>query len=211
MTLFDTVSICNGDTYLVNNSVYTNSGDYIDSIINSNGCLSFIYTNLTVGDSLIVTISQLGSVLESTVSGGFMLYDYLWNNFANTPNININSNGLYWLVITDSLSCPNDTVFYDVTDFNTSVSELGFHDINIYPNPSRDIFNIEFSSFISQDIQLRIINFIGDIVFVDNLENYIGQYKKKVSLKEYSKAIYFLEIQSDKGIVNKKLILQEII
>ena len=41
-----------------------------------------------------------------------------------------------------------------------------------------------------------------------NLNNHIGKYSNSISLEKYSKAIYFLEIQTDDGIVNKKLILQ---
>ena len=207
-TLFDTVSICKGSTYIVLNSAYTNSGDYIDSIVNSNGCFSFIYTNLSVGNPLSVTISQVGSVLESTVSGGFMPYDYLWNNSATTPNITISSNGLYWLLVTDSLSCPNDTAFYDVTDFHTSISELGVDALSIYPNPSSNLFNIEFTSYIKQSLVVRLVNVIGGDLLKDILADFEGDYKKTIDLSSYSKGIYFLKIETNSGIINKKLILQ---
>ena len=39
------------------------------------------------------------------------------------------------------------------------------------------------------------------------MENYIGKYNKQISLKEYPKAIYMFEIQTDYGIVNQKIIL----
>jgi hypothetical protein len=208
-TLFDAISICNGETYVVNNSVYTNSGNYIDSIINSNGCLSIIYTNLTVSNPLSVTIAQVvGSVLESTVSGGIMPYDYLWNNFATTPNITISSNGSYWLVVTDSLSCPNDTAFYGVTNFQTSISELGVDALSIYPNPSSDLFNIEFTSYVKQSLVVRLVNVIGEYILEDKLADFEGDYKRTINLSPYSKGIYFLEIETYDGIINKKLILQ---
>jgi len=208
-TLFDTVSICNGDTYIVLNSVYTNSGNYIDSIVNSNGCFSLIYTNLTVSNPLSVTIAQVvGSVLESTVNGGIMPYDYLWNNFATTPNITISSNGSYWLVVTDSLSCPNDTAFYEVTNFQTSISEFGVDALSIYPNPSSDLFNIEFTSYVKQSLVVRLVNVIGGYILEDKLADFEGDYKRIINLAPYSKGMYFLEIETYDGIINKKLILQ---
>jgi len=91
---------------------------------------------------------------------------------------------------------------------HTSVEDFNIDRFVIYPNPSRDMFNVEFTSLITQTLQVRIINSLGDIVFIDNLENYIGQYKKQINLNEYSKGIYFLEIQTNDGIINKKLILQ---
>ena len=91
---------------------------------------------------------------------------------------------------------------------HTSVEDFNIDRLVVYPNPSRDMFNVEFTSLITQTLQVRIINSLGDIVFIDNLENYIGQYKKLINLNEYSKAIYFLEIQTNDGVINKKLILQ---
>ena len=81
-------------------------------------------------------------------------------------------------------------------------------DLVIYPNLSRDIFNIEFTSLLRQNLEIRIINSIGDIVYLENLDNYTGDYNKAINLKEFSKALYFLEIITDNGVVNKKLILQ---
>jgi hypothetical protein len=80
--------------------------------------------------------------------------------------------------------------------------------IQIFPNPSRDIFNLTFTSNEKQDLEIRIINVIGERVFVENKQQFIGQYTKQINLGEYPKAIYFLEIETDDGVITKKLILQ---
>jgi hypothetical protein len=46
------------------------------------------------------------------------------------------------------------------------------------------------------------------VLVTESLEQFIGEYTKQINLKEYSKGIYFLEIKTDAGIINKKLILQ---
>jgi hypothetical protein len=204
----DTVSICNGESYIVLNSVYTTTGNYADSIFTSNGCLSITNTNLTVGLALNSSITQAGSVLESTVSGGFMPYDYLWSTLTTTEDITISSNGLYWLVVTDSLSCPIDTSYYDATNFPTSVSELGIGALSIYPNPSSDIFNIEFTSYSRQSLVVRVVNILGEYILEDKLDDFEGKYVQSINLDNYSKGSYFLEIITDQGVINKKLILQ---
>ena len=86
---------------------------------------------------------------------------------------------------------------------NSSIEEL-----SIYPNPSRDIFNIAFISNEKQDLEIRIINVIGENIFIESKQQFIGEYTKQISLGEYPKAIYFLEIETDDGVINKKLILQ---
>ena len=80
--------------------------------------------------------------------------------------------------------------------------------LDIYPNPSRDIFNISFTSDEIQNLKVRIINVIGEEIMEDNLEQFIGEYTKQFDLTIHSKGIYFLEIETKDGVINKKLILQ---
>ena len=82
------------------------------------------------------------------------------------------------------------------------------NNLDVYPNPSKNIFNISFSSEIMQDFKLRIINLIGAEIYTEKREGFIGEYTKRISLANYGKGIYFLEIETNNGIVNKKLILQ---
>jgi hypothetical protein len=42
----------------------------------------------------------------------------------------------------------------------------------------------------------------------DDLQQFIGEYTKQINLHENAKGIYFLEIETNDGVVNKKLILQ---
>ena len=91
---------------------------------------------------------------------------------------------------------------------DTDINELDIVDLTIYPNPSRDIFNITFESNKKQNLEIRIINVIGDRVFIESKQQIIGEYTKQINLAEYPKAIYFLEIETDDGVINKKLILQ---
>jgi Leucine-rich repeat (LRR) protein len=206
--VYDTISICNGASYGVINSVYTNAGDYIDSTLNSNGCVSVIYTHLTIELALNSSITQVGSLLESTVSGGVGSYTYLWNNLATTPDITISSTGSYWLIIMDSLLCPIDTAYYEVINLPTDMSEIGINNLSIYPNPSKDVFNINFTSAQEQNLKVRVLNIIGEEFIIENLQEFIGKYTKQIDLNNNSKGIYFLEITTNNGVINKKLIFQ---
>jgi len=88
-------------------------------------------------------------------------------------------------------------------DGGASISNL-----DIYPNPSRDIFNISFVSDEIQTLKIRIINLIGKEVYKEKLEEFIGEYTKSINLKEFERSLYFLEIETNKGVINKKLVLQ---
>ena len=80
--------------------------------------------------------------------------------------------------------------------------------MNIFPNPSRDVFNVAFNSERKQSIEVRVVNLVGEIIFTENLEDFEGEYTHSFNLSEYSKGIYLLELDTENGIVHKKLILQ---
>ncbi|MDB9809160.1 M12 family metallo-peptidase [Flavobacteriales bacterium] len=82
------------------------------------------------------------------------------------------------------------------------------NNLTVYPNPSRDIFNVSFTSDTKQNLKVRILNVIGEELINENLEQFIGEYTKQINLSENAKGIYFLEIETNDGIINKKLILQ---
>jgi hypothetical protein len=80
--------------------------------------------------------------------------------------------------------------------------------LDIYPNPSRDIFNVSFTSEDIQDLKVRILNVVGEELINEDLQQFIGEYTKQIDLTNNAKGIYFLEIETNDGVVNKKLILQ---
>jgi hypothetical protein len=70
------------------------------------------------------------------------------------------------------------------------------------------MFNISFNSETIQDLSIRILNVVGAEVYLENKEEFIGEYTKQINLNDYGKGIYFLEIETSTGVINKKLILQ---
>ena len=80
-------------------------------------------------------------------------------------------------------------------------------DLSVYPNPSRDIFNVNFISDEIQDLQIRIINVLGNVIYVEDKHQFVGEYVKQIDINKYGKGIYFLEIETDNGIINKKIVL----
>jgi len=66
-------------------------------------------------------------------------------------------------------------------------------------------------SFISEDIQnlkVRLLNVVGEVIISEDLQQFIGEYTKQINLTNNAKGIYFLEIETEDGVLNKKLILQ---
>ena len=45
-------------------------------------------------------------------------------------------------------------------------------------------------------------------IISDDLQWFVGEYSKEIDLTNNKKGVYFLEIETDGGIINKKLLLQ---
>ncbi len=91
---------------------------------------------------------------------------------------------------------------------NSQEIDVLIDNIQIFPNPSRDVFNITFISETPQDLKVRVLNIVGGVMIAEDLEQFVGNYTKQINLKENAKGIYLLEIETDDGIISKKLILQ---
>ena len=61
---------------------------------------------------------------------------------------------------------------------------------------------------IEQTVRIKIFNLMGSEIYKEEKENFIGEYIKQINLEKYNKGVYLLEIYTQNGIVNKKLILQ---
>ena len=59
-----------------------------------------------------------------------------------------------------------------------------------------------------QNLTLRVFQVVGSDIVFENLEQFIGKYTKQIDLRRNARGIYFLQIENDDGIINKKLILK---
>jgi hypothetical protein len=87
------------------------------------------------------------------------------------------------------------------------LQSLSLNSLEIYPNPSRDVFNIELSTEKTQQIEIRVVNSIGQEIHRERVE-VENMYTEQIDLSDYSKGIYNLTIKTSDGISNHKLILQ---
>ena len=82
------------------------------------------------------------------------------------------------------------------------------NNLNVYPNPTNDIFNVSFVSKDIQTLSIRVLNIVGEVIHTESLEQFIGEYTKQITLGDNSKGIYFLEISNNHITTNKKIIVQ---
>ena len=86
-----------------------------------------------------------------------------------------------------------------------SINDVDFlnKNIDIYPNPSAGIFNIEMKNI--SDFHYEIFDISGKSI-TNKIEVTLNSFE--INLSKYSHGIYFLKLQSNEGVITKKLIVK---
>ncbi|MBI4947900.1 MAG: T9SS type A sorting domain-containing protein [Bacteroidetes bacterium] len=157
---------------------------------------SFTITSPTCGNNN-------GSV-TATTGGGTSPYTYSWSNGNTTATVT----GL-----TGSLA---DTIIVTITDANnctlidTAIVQCATgienYDLQnrfiIYPNPNNGTFAIETKE---KKYELVIANVLGEKIYSSKIN--LG--KSEIDLSNQPNGIYFMQIKTDQGTANKKLIINK--
>ena len=80
--------------------------------------------------------------------------------------------------------------------------------LNLYPNPTRGLFNISFVSEELDNFEITIVDAFGKIVSNEAQQNFIGEYTKQVDLSAYPRGIYMVQIKTQDSFVSKRIVLQ---
>jgi len=71
---------------------------------------------------------------------------------------------------------------------------------SVFPNPSKDVFNILFESTNEATIPLQIFNGIGQLVFEKDISSKKGKNSYRVDLSEFSSGVYFLKMKPESSL-----------
>ena len=191
------------DSFIWNGNLFNQSGVFYDTISSSNGCDSIQRLNLTIINSPIIFIIQNASQLTTNVQAA----QFLWSTGENTASIIPPSSGIYWCIGYNSYGCASDTAFFSYNIVVSLLNEIE-NSIRIFPNPTFGVANIFFTVSIPQELNVRILNLLGEEVSQDLLSQYVGDYTSKINLSLNANGVYFLQIETADGLINRKLILK---
>ena len=194
-TLYETDLIVKCDSYTwIDGNTYTASNNTASyTLTNSVGCDSILNLNLIINESSSGTDTQFATESYTWIDGETYTESNSTATFTLT-NIN-NCDSIVTLDLTINSSS-------EINTFNKQ------YEIQIFPNPSRDIFNLMFTSEQAQTMIVKVVNMIGEEIFSDELTEFVGKYTKVIDMNTQSKGVYLLKITTSKGGINKKIILQ---
>ncbi len=125
-------------------------------------------------------------------------------------NINLNHGTTVYFLVTSLSGTETGTYLLDV-DITKSISGIENNNnttiINVYPNPTSDVLNIDLSGFKGNVNKVTLTGMDGKIVYsILSPEN---QRVNSIPVENLAYGIYFIYIQTDNGIVSKRIEVQK--
>ena len=116
------------------------------------------------------------------------------------------SNVLVWWTTNSTIREAGWSLNYSVD--GVSVEETAFENLNIFPNPTNGMLNINFYAEKQGLINVKLISISGQVIFNDILTSSNGSYKGLYDLNNQPKGVYLLSIISDTEKIDRKIILK---
>ena len=82
----------------------------------------------------------------------------------------------------------------------TAIAENTITDaLTIFPNPTKGVVTLRFETLVAQDVNVNILNSLGQQIYSNHLTNHIGLVNEKIDLSSFSEGLYFAKITTNKG------------
>ena len=176
-----------------------------------NGCYGYDSVMVTVNPlpamPVITNVFAAAQLICNETSGlQWYLNDTLLTGETNQA-ITYSQNGDYTVTFTDANGCTSISNISTVVD--VSVEELrGIVSLNIFPNPSNGILNLNIVSKENTIINVSVIDLQGREVFSHNGLDVLGELNKELDLNHLTKGLYSLVIKDRSGLTSTKLIIE---
>ena len=103
------------------------------------------------------------------------------------------------IIALESYMYPNGTITTSCFDATATIENTIADALTIFPNPTKGMVTLRFETLEIQDIEIQIVNSIGQQVYTNHLNKHIGLVNEKIDISSFSEGLYFVKITTDKG------------
>ena len=198
------VSECTAYTVPSGNTTYTTAGTYTvnDTIPNAQGCDSLLTIALTIQGQVDTSTTTTGFTITSNATG----VSYQWIDCGNNnapivgdtnASYTATANGDYAVVVTDG-NCSDTSACVSIIGVGVEDHGNISNAVSIYPNPAFNALTINTDNLNINS--LSIVSLTGQTVKIETTTT------KTMDVSDLPSGVYFLQVQTDKGMVNKRFI-----
>ena len=183
---------------------------YQVTVTDSKSCTAT--TSVVIGEpaaALSATTSKTNTTATALPVGGTSPYTYTWSTSPaqNTATATGLAKGTYTVTVKDANLC-NTTATVTVLGPNSiETISAGITTLNVYPNPSNGVFNLEVSLKDASDLTISVSDIAGRKAF-ETTEKNVTDLTKQISLNNLSKGIYIVNIKTATGSANQRIVIE---
>lgn len=191
------------------NVSYATAGNYQVTLVatNASGSSSSLTKTIVVSPVITPSITVNSNTLtSSSATGNQWYYNNTIINGSTAQTYVATQSGNYYVKAGNSLCALNsDTININV--IGVRENSLNAY-VNIFPNPTSGLVNIELSEFSEGSLQLEILNMGGQLITNRKIVYCTMKCIKSVDLSIYPKGEYLIKIKTTEGEITKKIILK---
>ena len=176
---------CSGGNYPSKNAC--NTGMYCVTVRNGI-CIASDTINIIVNQPPTVYLgSDMVVATSAVLDAGNAGASFSWSTGETSQMITVTTTGQYLVTVTDHNGCTaSDTIYVDVLSNVPKLAAANFQ-VSIYPNPSNNgSFTLSFNTEQKGNGEVNIMNTLGLLVYNERLENFQGNYNKKISKENFA-------------------------
>ena len=190
--------------------VYSSPGLYSAELIvgNALGADTMLLNDLVEVQSLPTAAFDQSLNNESTIvldNQSTQADSYSWDfgdgNSAMTPNPShtYQQSGTYMIRLIASNSCGQDTSIQSVDIIITSIEDPSrFAALKIFPNPGSGLFTISAKGSITDQVNLEVLNILGQSIYREDLGDHWGTQLHLVDLQDQPEGSYLFKFSTQK-------------
>lgn len=151
--------------------------------------------NTPLGTTSIIVNNNTNGALICLSAGGIILGTGISDGISATIVIPSATAGTIDVVATAYNKMPYSGVINVNTTTGIGENAAADFNVSVFPNPSTNgSFTLNFNVVNGSDVEVRILNVLGSVVYSENLKNFKGTYNKKITLENVSEGIYFTDV-----------------
>ena len=196
-----------------------NGTELASALVNISEGESFINLGFEVpeGENLYLTtdfeinfdnIGQAGPRLQRSSEN--VNYPYVIADYVSINNSNYGTAWYYyfydWKISTPTQLCSSErTPVIALLDPNLPTVDFGkTNDVKVFPNPSKGDMTLELNFEITEQVQLRMTDLTGKVIFEKNTQNPLTL----LDLNDFPKGVYMLQVIHAEHVFSGKIVLQ---
>ena len=151
----------------------------------------------------------------STSAGSSATYAWDFGDGSGTstdenPSYVYSAAGTYYVTVTVTNACGSDTYGDSVTLTTVGLEEIaGLGTIAVYPNPSNGIFQLDVNFNEAADLDIVVVNMLGEEVAVKEINASNGIHSDVIDLSTSASGVYFLKVISDNNTISTQVLVKK--